>query len=416
MYITIKEASDKSGLSQRTIRRHIHAKTLQTEKINNAYRIDVKNFEKWIKDLNKNKNKIISSEVFITDGKAEKDKNKFVSIASADKNNYWDKPDVKGIKFADFFAGAGGLTTGFVMAGFKPIHSVEIMPEAVRTYNKNIASRFGDEILDTRDITNETVKKEAIAKLKKEKVDVIIGGFPCQGFSMAGSRVVDDPRNSLYKHLLEVVEAVKPKVVVMENVTGLRSMLEGKVEKKIIEDFQNAGYKISVETLNSADYKVPQQRKRVIFIANRMDKENIYPLPLLNSNDYVSVKDAIDDLKNKKENVDFNHEFTKHTDEMISKMSQLEEGKSLYKGYSDAWKRIRWNEPSPTVKENHGGVFIHPKQNRVMTARELARLQSFPDDFIFCGSKKWQLVQIGNAVPPLMAKAIAHSVKKMIKS
>lgn len=415
MYISIKEASEQSGISQKTIRRHIWAETLNAKKVSNSFRIEITEFNAWLKNLNTSIKKIKTSKIFNISTNTNSDDSEWLNIKTAMKSNKWNSPVKSGIKFADFFAGAGGLTTGFVMAGFKPVYSVEIMPEAVRTYNKNISKKFNDEILDTRDITNSDVKREAIAKLKKEKVDLIIGGFPCQGFSMAGPRVVDDPRNSLYIHMLEIIKEVKPKVVVMENVTGLRSMLEGKVEMKILKDFQKAGYKISVHTLNSADYGVPQQRKRVIFIANKINKTNLFPKPILKSNTYISIKDAISDLMDNKEDIEFNHEFTKHKPEMKLRMSDVKEGNSLYKGYSDAWKKPYWDKPSPTVKENHGGVFIHPKKQRVMTPRELARLQSFPDDFIFCGSKKWQLVQIGNAVPPILGKAIAISVKKMLK-
>ena len=114
------------------------------------------------------------------------------------------------------------------------------------------------------------------------------------------------------------------------------------------------------------------------------------------------------------ENKKINHIFTKHTPEMIKKISEVPEGKSLYGNYSDAWKKSPWDKPSCTVKENHGGVNLHPKLNRVLTPRELAALQSFPDDFIFKGNKKWQLVQIGNAVPPLLGKAIGLAVKKAL--
>ena len=415
MKITIKDASEKSGVSQKTIRRHIYAKTLNASKESTSYMIDLKEFNLWAKNLKTHTKTIKTSQIFHSEKGVNQDKSKFVSVKSNWKTDKWSKPNKSGIKFADFFSGAGGLTLGFVKAGFKPVHSVEIMPQAVETYNNNISNKFGDEIVDTRDITDPKVKKEAIKKLNDEGVELIIGGFPCQGFSMAGPRVVDDPRNSLYMHMLEVIKGVMPKVVVMENVTGLRSMLDGKVELKIIDDFQKAGYKISAKTLNSADYFTPQQRKRVIFIANRIDKVNLYPSPLLEKENYIQVKDAISDLLPLTEDGEFNHQFTKHSEDMVKRISKLEEGKSLYKGYSDAWKRVYWDKPSPTVKENHGGVFIHPKVNRVMTARELARLQTFPDDFVFAGSKKWQLVQIGNAVPANMSKAVALCVKKMIK-
>lgn len=413
MNLSIVEASKITGVSQKTIRRHIAAEKLVANKESGSFLIKEADLQEWSKHKEKYKREINSSEIDKLDNFKKPIEATYIDISDDFKTDFWSNVENSNIKFADFFAGAGGLSTGFVMAGFKPTLSLEVNPFALQTHNHNIGSKFG--INDTpMDITNSEVKKEVIKKLIDEQIDLIIGGFPCQGFSMAGNRVVEDDRNKLYSHMLDIVKKVKPKVVVMENVTGLRSMLDGKVEKKIITDYVNAGYKISVEVLSSADYKVPQIRKRVIFIANRIHKDNLYPKPILTPENYVTVKDAIGDLLNKKENESFNHEFTSHSDEMKNRLLKIKEGSSLYKGYSDAWKKVHWDKPSPTVKENHGGVFVHPKKGRVMTARELARLQSFPDDFIFQGSKKWQLVQIGNAVPPLLGKAIALSVKKML--
>jgi DNA (cytosine-5)-methyltransferase 1 len=188
------------------------------------------------------------------------------------------------------------------------------------------------------------------------------------------------------------------------------------IEKKILEDYKNIGYEINVTVLNSADYGVPQIRKRVIFIGNRLGIKNLHPKPFMNAENYKTVKDGIDRFLNVKENPSINHIFTRHNQETIRLMKELAPGKSLYGNYSDAWKKTPYDQPSCTVKENHGGVNIHPIVPRVMTPRELASLQSFPDDFIFKGSKKWQLVQIGNAVPPLLAKAIGLSIKKSLKT
>ena len=231
---------------------------------------------------------------------------------------------------------------------------------------------------------------------------------------MAGNRIVTDKRNTLYLDMLEIVKNIKPEVVVMENVTGLRSMLGGKVEEKIINDFEKIGYKINVAVLNAADYYTPQTRKRVIFIGNKNGKTNYHPKPILTSEEYITTKEAIEDLVNQKPNALFNHIPTKHSKDMEKKLKAVAEGKSLYKNYSDSWKKCPWEKASCTIKENHGGVNIHPKLPRVLTAREMARLQSFPDDFIFQGSKKWQLTQIGNAVPCYLGKAIGLAVEKII--
>ena len=204
---------------------------------------------------------------------------------------------------------------------------------------------------------------------------------------MAGKRVVNDPRNALYKEMLEIVKILKPEFVLCENVKGLRSMLKGEIERKIIEDYRQIGYEMNVATLCAADYFTPQKRERVIFIGNRIGVKNLHPSPILSPKEYVTTGSAIGDLINHPEDPAFNHVPTKHTPEMKERMRVLPEGKSLYEGYGDAWKKCPWNEASCTIKENHGGVNVHPKLPRVLTAREMARLQSFPDDFIFEGKR-----------------------------
>lgn len=158
-------------------------------------------------------------------------------------------------------------------------------------------------------------------------------------------------------------------------------------------------------------YYTPQKRERVIFLGNRKGLKNYHSKPILQPTQYITTGAAIVDLMDMPENKAFNHVPTKCRPDMVQRMLELPEGQSLYKGYSDAWKKCPWNEASCTIKENHGGVNIHPKLPRVLTAREMARLQSFPDDFIFEGSKNKQLVQIGNAVPPLLGKAIGLAVR-----
>jgi DNA (cytosine-5)-methyltransferase 1 len=169
---------------------------------------------------------------------------------------------------------------------------------------------------------------------------------------------------------------------------------------------------MNVTVLRAADYSVPQKRDRVIFIGNRIGKVNYHPKAFLSPAEYVTTGEAIGDLMHLSDKPEFNHVQTKHRPDMAEKMLLLEEGKSLYKGYSDAWKKCPWDEASCTIKENHGGVNVHPKLGRVLTAREMARIQSFPDDFIFEGAKNKQLVQLGNAVPPLLSKAIGLAIRK----
>lgn len=407
--ITIAEAAELCGKSQKTVRRAIAAGKLKCTKIQNKTRIERADFDEWVangccgteeQDNNITRNDEVNwldiSDVWKTDGwKNKKDRSKY--------------------NFIDLFSGAGGLSCGLVMAGFNPIASVEIMPQAVETYEYNFVSQKGfKEKVETRDIREQEVKEKLYASVEGKHIDLIVGGFPCQGFSMAGYRVVDDPRNSLYKEMKDIVEHLQPEVVVMENVEGLRSMLNGKVEEKIIEDYKAIGYEINLTVLNSADYYVPQTRKRVIFIGNRVGKVNRHPKPLLTEDRYVTLGQAIEPFMNIPENKEINHVFSRHSPEMQARLAAVPEGKSLYENYSDGWKKSPWNKPSCTVKENHGGTNIHPRLPRCMTARELAALQSFPNDFIFKGTKKWQLVQIGNAVPPLMGKAIGLAVKHML--
>ena len=327
-----------------------------------------------------------------------------------DIRKQWKRPMPSKMTFVDLFCGAGGLSKGLELAGMEGICGLDWFDEAGQTYERNFNHPFinGDiKLPENKQKFYDTV----CSRLKGRKLNLVAGGFPCQGFSMAGNRIVDDPRNSLYKELIEIVSTLKPDFVLCENVKGLRSMLGGAVEKKIIEDFKAIGYEMNVTTLCAADYYVPQKRERVIFIGNRIGVKNFHPMPIVAPEFYKTTRDAIEDLMDHPEDPSFNHVPTKHSAEMVERMRVLPEGKSLYKGYSDAWKKCPWNEASCTIKENHGGVNIHPKLPRVLTAREMARIQSFPDDFIFEGKKAKQLVQIGNAVPPLLGKAVGLAIR-----
>lgn len=414
-FYTIQQISEMTGKSQKTIRRHIAANKLKSEKVKNKYLVSAQDYELW-------RNETIFEEedkgVFDKTTYSETNNNSY-NINWTDISGIWNKDGWKnidernGYKFIDLFSGAGGLSCGLVMAGFTPVASVEIMPEAVETYKYNFVKQKGfNENVETRDIRTQEVKNELYKSIGNQHIDLIVGGFPCQGFSMAGNRVIADPRNSLYLEMLDIVKNIKPDYVVMENVEGLRSMLDGKVETQIINDYKEIGYEINVTTLNAADYGVPQVRKRVIFIGNRIGNKNYHPMPLYNPSEYKTLGSAINKYMNIAEDKKINHVFTRHTDEMKERLLSVPEGESLFKNYSDSWKKSPWDKPSCTIKENHGAVNIHPKLPRVLTAREIAAIQTFPDDFIFQGAKKWQLVQIGNAVPPLLGKAIGLSVEK----
>ena len=389
-------------------------------------------------------------------------------------------------KVIDLFSGCGGLNEGFTQAGFKTSVSNDIWEPAGRTFirnNKNSEFVLGD-------ITQKEIRNKIIDIGKGS--DVIVGGPPCQAYSMAGARDVDDPRGKLFEDYLKIVKAIKPKYFIMENVKGLLSMehdktrlsvsekkklneikkLENrkselllkrkqskntesikflikendelekikqklKIERKITSDlrikvtevikkrFSRLGYEVQIRLLNAADYGVPQKRQRVIIIGGRDGFPVIFPevnyqekslninRDLFKSNykNWVTVREAIDDLKNIEEDAHFNHIFTKSGPEFQKKINNTPIGRTVYGGFSDAYFRCPPDEPSRTVKENHGGVFLHYEKNRFMTPRELARLQSFDDDFIFEGSKSQILVQLGNAVPPKLGYNIADALK-----
>lgn len=410
-FYSITEVAEMSNQSIKTIRRHIAAGKLKADRIDNRYCISKDAYDEWLaSDIDPEKDNIFSE----TTTDETSDEVNWIDISDRWQSDGWNDIEYRnGYNFIDLFSGAGGLSCGITMAGFTPVGSVEIMPEAVSTYKYNFIETKGfDEVVETRDIRESSVKENLYSSISGKHIHLIVGGFPCQGFSMAGHRVVTDPRNSLYLEMLEIVKHIQPDYVVMENVEGLRSMLDGKVEAKIISDYKEAGYDINVTVLNSADYGVPQIRRRVIFIGNKHGLPNYHPKPLLSPDNYVTLGQGIERFMHMPENKQINHIFTRHSEQMTKRIVAVPEGESLYGNYSDAWKKSPWNKPSCTVKENHGGVNIHPKLPRVLTPRELAALQSFPDDFIFKGTKKWQLVQIGNAVPPLLGKAIGVAVMK----
>lgn len=420
-FYSISEIAEKLSVSQKTIRRHIASGKLESVKIGTSYRIPVDALQNFINsnliDEKPTSGYDLYGKKVIFDTKAKKTKTVNYKNNGKDDVNWiniidsWDSPKKSDLTFVDLFSGAGGITKGFEMAGLIGICGLDWFEAAGKTYRRNFNHPFveGDiKLSEKKNEFYETVQKQ----LNGRQLNVVAGGFPCQGFSMAGNRIVEDPRNSLYKDLLEIVIHLNPEFVVCENVVGLRSMLQGKVEEMIINDFKEAGYEMNVTVLRAADYGVPQKRDRVIFIGNRINKSNFHPKAFLSPTDYVTTGEAIGDLMSREEDITFNHVPTKHRPDMAERMLELEEGKSLYKGYSDAWKKCPWNEASCTIKENHGGVNIHPKLPRVLTAREMARIQSFPDDFIFEGPKNKQLVQLGNAVPPLLAKAIGLAIRK----
>ena len=387
------------------------------------------------------------------------------------------------------FCGCGGLDYGFKRAGFNILSANDCWDSAVETYNNNF-----DHKAICEDITEESTKQKIMEEIGTNHIHCLIGGPPCQAYSISGIRNPLDKRGLLFRDYIEMVNRIKPDFIVMENVKGILSVTQEKEEldevqknklkkyykmlddksklqkdkkvlkndkknknqqkikeienkikqlqkdikkyKKEIKDcmelvtdkiknkFNSIGYKVKFKTLNAANFGVPQRRERVIFIGTRIKdldiETNSHPVETHSeSNDklnWVTVKDAIGYLQNKTEDEKINHIFNNHTEKMIEKIKDTPIGESLYKTYGDSFHKCDPNKPSRTVKENHGGVFLHYKEPRCMTPRELAELQSFPKDFIFKGSKSNILKQIGNAVPVKLGEAIGNHINKLLDS
>jgi DNA (cytosine-5)-methyltransferase 1 len=325
--------------------------------------------------------------------------------------------------YVDLFTGVGGLSLGFEKEKFKNIFSIDFDKEICKTYRKN----FPKNILIEKDI-EKLSKKEILDLTKGKNIDVVIGGPPCQGFSIAGNigrNFIDDSRNYLFKEFVRVVGILKPKVFVMENVARVYTHDKGKTRRQIIKLFEKLGYKVDCQILNSGDYGVPQIRKRIFFIGNRLGKENNFPEK--NVKKYKTIKEAIDDLPkllSGKTSKIPNHEAMNHTGQMLKKMSYISDGgsreeipKNIRPKTGDIRKYIKYNskEPSVCVTGDMRKIF-HYSQNRALSVRELARIQTFPDSFIFEGNKISQQQQVGNAVPPLMAQSVAKTIKEVLNN
>lgn len=300
------------------------------------------------------------------------------------------------MKVVSLFSGAGGLDLGFIMAGHTIVWANDLYDDAVKTYERNIGSHIV--LKDIKDIQASEIPDS----------DIIIGGFPCQGFSVANTkRNESDERNSLYKELVRVIDAKKPKFFVAENVKGLTNLSEGKIFRMILSDFSNLGYRVTYRILNAADYGVPQTRVRVFIVGVRhdIDFEYKFPTPQYDKDadnglkKWVSVRDALAGVPDPDEpNNLCNHTYSKY--------------KLNFNGYI-GHRPLDPDKPAPTVTargDSRGGVVIlpHPNGQRRMTCRELAVIQSFPMDFDFYGPNSSIYRQIGNAVPPLLGKAVAE--------
>lgn len=327
-------------------------------------------------------------------------------------NNFCRKMnEMKKYNAVDLFCGAGGLSYGFEKAGFNTIFAVESNETYAQTYRKNFPKV---------DMFCGDIKEVPDSKIKelKDKVDIIVGGPPCQGFSLAGNigrRFLEDERNYLFLEYVRFVKIIKPKMFVLENVASLVTHNKGATIREIANQFESIGYKIQYKVLNAVNYLVPQERRRVFIIGTRYNIEFNYPKE---EGKIITIKDAIDDLPKLKSSETSNiplHNAMKHTEQMLQKMSYVKDGgnrndipKPLRPTSGDIRKYIRYNSEKPCfcVTGDMRKIF-HYNQNRALTCRELARIQTFPDDYLFCGSSIEIQQQIGNAVPCNLAYAVA---------
>lgn len=340
----------------------------------------------------------------------------------------------------DLFAGVGGMSLGFEMAGFDVVLANEYDASIAAAYEKN-HPHTKMLVADIKDLP----LKETFSACR-DNVDVVIGGPPCQGFSQKGQRrSINDERNFLFKYFVAVVEYVRPRYFVMENVPNLLTAEKGYFKREIIALFGDKGYSLVAGTLNAADYGVPQNRRRAVIIGCRGDTALCMP-PLAQKQ--VTIWDAISDLAyldsgegeecgryrhkpqsgyqrmlRRDSKLLYNHKSTRHSDLAIERLKLIppDSGKEVLPQehltksiYSGTWTRMRKQEISVTITTRFdtpsSGKFTHPYLHRAITVREAARIQSFPDTFRFVGTKGSQMKQVGNAVPPLLAKAIAEVI------
>ena len=360
----------------------------------------------------------------------------------------------------DLFSGAGGLSEGFIMAGFHVAASVEknIFAAETQRYNHTRWKQFRTKILneDLRDAAKVIAKFQAEGI---ESVDAVIGGPPCQGFSRSNMRTrsSDNPDNGLFRHFVSIVDAYKPKVIVLENVADLAAFENGEVVDEVISAFRRIGYMVDMAILNAVNFGVPQKRRRIFFIGTRHKIPIEFPkLEITDPTKFVSVWEAIADLPplvngntidempyryntsltnyqkkmRRKANAGVrNNMVTRNGDLVVKRYSFIPQGGNwrdipdeLMGNYANKerchqwiYRRLPESEPAIAITNFRKNMLIHPRENRGLSVREAARLQSFPDDFIFFGGIGQQQQQVANAVPPLLARAVAKSVRKMLE-
>ena len=348
--------------------------------------------------------------------------------------------DAQKYKAISLFAGAGGCSLGFARYGYNILAAFDICQEAVDTYNANFpgdkCKREDLSICDFKEL------REKIG-LQHGELDIVIGGPPCQGFTTAGKRSDDDPRNKLIENYVNALSEFYPRWFMMENVEGILTTANGDFLIDCVSEIITLGYTLSLKKIYMQEYGIPQRRKRVILIGNREGKKFQFPKPkkIASGRIYkdcdVTLRDAIADLE-VRDIPEINHIRRAEEGIKLERISSLKEGQSMKDlpkelqhasfaqrssrrvcdgtpsekrgGSPSGLKRLVYDEPSLTITGSATAEFIHPTQNRMLTVRECARIQTFPDEFIFMGSNPLQEQQIGNAIPPLFANIIAAQI------
>ena len=347
----------------------------------------------------------------------------------------------------DLFCGCGGLSKGFLDAGYNVLLGIDFDDAALKTFSLNHGNAKALK-LDLFNHDNIKVITDYLEQTK-ESLDVLIGGPPCQGFSIAGPRDMNDKRNLLYLAMVKLAERTKPKAILLENVPGMVQTNDGIGAKRIVEDFAKIGYTMIPKLLYAPDYGIPQIRRRVFFVGLKDGESKFeFPEPTVKKENYVTCEQAIGDLPGlegiygdeiqqypcepqsdyqrlmRKNSTEIhNHIGTIHDEKTLKFLAMIPEGKNYkalpkeYEGiykYREALTRYHSKKPSLTINTCHRSHF-HYKYLRIPTVRESARLQSFPDDFIFYGTKAQQYREVGNAVPPMLGKVVAEQLKKYLK-
>lgn len=356
--------------------------------------------------------------------------------------------------FIDLFSGAGGLSLGFKRAGWRSLLAVDIWEDAVRTYDHNFSPRWleshgqahlipGGCRSMVANIFRDDAKQAIAAALRSTRPDWVIGGPPCKGFSTVGKRDRDDPRNRLVEEFADVVKMLDPYGFLIENVLGLRDM---KFVGEVVKRFERLGYVVTPAILTAAEYGVPQLRRRIIFVGTKQRRAFKKPMPVRSPSTYTTVGDAIFDLPEllpgeaatayiSPPSTEFQrmirlgsdmlqgHEASRHPASLVRAISFIPDGGNRLSippqyqprsGFHNSYSRLSSTLPAVAVTQNMGKPSatrcVHPRQNRGLTSREGARLQTFPDWFHFQGGMVSQREQIANAVPPLLAETVAKAL------